>query len=156
MVTAFSRARPKPFIGTSQIGTQTRSTAMDSAITYDTIICPCVKCSTRSNTTSRQTRDHGAGNRMGRGPCDVGRDSPYWYVVRGLEVQTVQYVSPPLPTARKPTLILRICAPVTATRSAVVTVSGHQWHFHRCCRHDTAIGRLSAAKKAVTRAFIDI
>ncbi len=39
----------QPLLGSSQISTESSFLAMDTTITYDTIICLCVKCSTRSN-----------------------------------------------------------------------------------------------------------
>ena len=48
-VTVFFRSRLGPFLGQSEIVIATRFHAMDSMITYHTTICPCVKCSTRSN-----------------------------------------------------------------------------------------------------------
>ncbi len=51
---------------------------MDSMITYDTILCPCVKCSTRSNSAAHHRRPGGAPAPGGGPPCASGptRDLP--------------------------------------------------------------------------------
>ena len=67
-------SRLRPFIRVGMDRYHTRFHAMDSVITHDTIRCPCVKCSTRSNlNTARRAQPARAEGRVSGGGWQCAR-----------------------------------------------------------------------------------